>query len=198
MAFHKNSEWSDDQDHYLIQSHGKIPNRQIAKELNRSIHSIDCRIKILRNLGLMPKSEAPQLWTEADDRYLIANYAKLTCVMLGEDLGRNPDAVRSRLRRLKNSGMQIGAVQRGRVRTKQAEKARAEMQGKDVSLAKEREAMRDEVMAYLSDQVKRKTLELDKAKAIAQTISQNVLQAPEWRFKRFAQKPVAVIVQEAA
>jgi DNA-binding Lrp family transcriptional regulator len=198
MAYKPQKVWSDDDDCRLMRLHGTMPNRQVAKAMGRTIHSIDCRIRILRNLGIMPQPEEKPLWSEADDRYLVENYIKFTAAMLAEDLGRSVEAVNSRLRRLKRSGMQIGAMPRGRGRSKLAEAARAEVKDMDVSLASEREAMRDEVMAYLSEQVKRKALDLDKAKAIAQSIRQNVLQAPEWRFKRYAQKPVAVIVQEAA
>lgn len=198
MAFIGDKLWSDDDQNFLIRHHGKRSNRQLAQDLGRTVSAIEGRIRMLRTQGLIPPYEFLDAWTEAEDRQLLAGRREFTAKMLAEDLGRTETAVSARLKRLKDQGWQIEAMPRGRLRSKQAEKARAAHKPPELSVTAERIAMRDEVMAYLGAQVNRNTLALEQAKVIAQTISQTVLQAPEWRFKQYAQRPVAEIVQGAA
>ena len=190
--------WTDAEEVFLIEHHGKLGNRELAQRLGREVYSIEGRVARLRKAGLIPLAPLEPKWTEADDRELMACCQTLTSEMLAERFGRSKGSIDTRIRRLRERGWNIKAMPRGRVRTKQAEKAKAEFKEPDLSTTAEREAMRDEVMAYLKAQVAGKKIELDHAKAIAQTISQNVLQAPELRFKRYAQRPVAEIVQGAA
>lgn len=198
MAFIGDKIWSDDDVSFLIRHHGKRSNRQLAQDLGRTVSAIEGRVRILRTQGLIPPYEALDAWTEAEDRQLLQGRKQFTAKMLAEDLGRTETAVAARLKRLKEQGWQMEAMPRGRLRSKQAEKARAAHKPPELSVTTERVAMRDEVAAYLSAQIARNALTLEQAQVIAQTISQNVLQAPEWRFKQFCQKSVAQIVMEAA
>lgn len=197
MANTKGS-WSRADECFLIQHHGKLSNPEIAQKLGRSIPAVESRTQVLRRSGAIPDAPREPDWTEAEDRKLIAGYAHFTTAMLAEDLGRTKDAVAARLKRLKKQGWQMEAMPRGRLRSKQAEKARAAHKPPELSVTAERIAMRDEVAAYLSAQIARNALAFEQAQVIAQTISKNVLQAPECQFKKLAKKSVVKIVQEAA
>lgn len=198
MAFIGDKIWSDDDQNFLIRHHGKRSNRQLAQDLGRTVRAIEGRVRMLRTQGVIPPYEFLDAWTEAEDRQLLAGRRQFTVKMLAEDLGRSETAVTARIKRLKDQGWQIEAMPRGRLRSKQAEQARAAHKPIEVPVTAEREAMRDEVIAYLSAQVKRNLLALEQAQLIAKTISQRVLQAPEWQFKKLANRSVVEIVQEAA
>lgn len=192
MAAHK--PWTDAEDQFLIEHHGQISNREIGKRLDRPVYVIENRVFKLRREGVLAMPSAEPKWTEADDRKLIAGYARFTITMLAEDFGRTPEAVRSRLRRLKQAGWQIEAMPRGPNRSKAAEQARAEQHNPELSAQAEREAIRDEVIAYLAYRVARRQMPVDRAKAVVKAVSQ----APEHQFKRLREMSVAEIVRAAA
>lgn len=129
-------------------------------------------------------------WTEADERYILQNRGKLTNGMMAEDLGRTKDAVETRLRRLKAMGYSLQNLPSG-PRTNQP---KPKPKTPDVFTHAEREAMRDEVQTYLTHQVVTSKLSIERATEISKAIKENVLQAPEWRFKRYAQKSVQTVV----
>lgn len=133
-------------------------------------------------------------WTEADERYILQNRGKLTNGMMAEDLGRTKDAVETRIRRLRAQGYSLQNLPSG----PRTNRPKPSPKTPDVSTHAEREAMRDEVQAYLAHQVMTRKLLIEHATTIGEVISRSVLQAPEWRFKRYAQKSVAAIVQEVA
>lgn len=141
----------------------------------------------------------PRDWTEAEDRYLLANITRLSPRMIGEDLGRTECAVGSRIKKLRYRGKPLPTIPAGRRPTKgiDFDANRVETEPA-LSGRAEREAMRDEVRAHLLHLVATHKLSKERATEIGETITRSVLQAPEWRFQRYARKPVAVIVQEVA
>lgn len=198
MGAKSHKAWTDAEEVFLIEHHGKLHNREIALRLGREVYAIEGRIARLRKAGLMKSAPKEPNWTEADDRRLVAGYAHLTTAMLAEDLGRTKQAIDSRIRRLRRAGWDIRAMPRGRGRSRQAEQARAEHKDPELPAHAEREAMRDEVLAHIRFQVERQKLTAERATQMLERITQSVLQAPEIEFKRFCQKSVAQIVMEAA
>lgn len=119
--------------------------------------------------------------------------------MIGEDLGRTECAVGSRIKKLRGRGKPLPAIPAGRRPTKGIDLDGNRVETEPVlSDRAEREAMRDEVIAYLRTQVMTRRLSIKRAKELVQTINTSVLKAPDWRFEQYCRKPVAVIVQEAA
>lgn len=186
--------WTDAEDVFLIAYHGKLANHEIGRRLGRPVHVIENRVFKLRKVGVMPKPNPEPKWTEADDSRLVSGYQSLTAAMLANELGRTEETVRSRLRRLKRAGWKIDAMPRGPNRSKAAEQARAEQCNPELSAQAEREAMRDEVIAYLAYRVARRQMPVDRAKAVVKAVSQ----APEHQFKRLREMSVAEIVRAAA
>ena len=169
-------------------------------------HSVGCaaqevkaRIGANRGDDMAANHSTPRVWSEAEDHYLLTNITRLSPRMIGEDLGRTECAVGSRIKKLRGRGKPLPAIPAGRRPTKgidfDANRVETEPALSDRA---ERKAMRDEVQAHLRHLVATHKLSQERATEIGETISQSVLQAPEWRFQRYAMKPVAVIVQEAA
>lgn len=131
-------------------------------------------------------------WTEADDRYLLLNRAKLTNRMMAEDLGRTKDAVETRIRRLRAQGYSLKNLPSG----SPSDRPKPPQKTPEVSTHFDREAMRDEVTAYLAHQVLTHKLTIELATDIGVAIRDSVLNAPEWRFKRYCQKSVMAVVAD--
>lgn len=142
-------------------------------------------------MGCKP-SDRP--WTVADDRYLFQNRAKLTNRMMAEDLGRTRNSVETRIRRLKAKGYSLTNLPTGDIR--QANPISEPKKISDVSIAAEREAMRDEVAAYLQYQIDTQKLTIERAFEVSASISQSVLKLPDMRFKRFCSKSIQAIVAD--
>lgn len=131
-------------------------------------------------------------WTDADERYILQNRGKFTNRMMAEDLGRTKDAVETRLRRLKAMGYNLQNLPSGAP----SERPKPPPKTPEVSDKAERAAMRDEVQAYLHYQVTTLKLTIERATTICAVIKQDVLQAPEYRFKRYASKSVRAVVED--
>ena len=189
--------WTDAENRFLIEHHGTLSCRDIGLRLGRSRYSIENRVTKLRKEGALAWPSPEPKWTEADDRKLIAGYARFTISMLAEDFGRTPEAVRSRLRRLKNAGWKVDAMPRGHARSKQAEQARAKYKVPELSLDAEREALRDEIARYLAAEVNANRLDANQVFKLIDELK-NVLAAPDHQLKRYLAMPVAQIVREAA
>ena len=142
-------------------------------------------------MGCKP-SDRP--WTVADDRYLFQNRAKLSNRMMAEYLGRTRNSVETRIRRLKAKGYSLINLPTGDIN--QANPISEPKKISDVSIAAERDAMRDEVVAYLKAQVEKKYITMMQANQLAQAISRNVLKLPDMRFKRFCRKSIQAIVAD--
>jgi len=198
MGTKSHKAWTDAEEVFLIEHHGTMHNRELAKRLGREVYAIENRVARLRKAGLMRSAPKEPKWTEADDRELMACYQTLTSAMLAERFGRSKGAIDTRIRRLRERGWKIDAMPRGRGRSRSAEQARAEYKVPELSTQAEREAMLDEVLAHIRFQVERQRLSAERATQMLERITQSVLQAPEHQFKRFCQKSVAQIVMEAA
>lgn len=198
MAFIGDKLWPDDDVSFLIRHHGKRSNRQLAQDLGRTVRAIEVRVRVLREQGLMPKFESPPPWTEADDRYLLSKRKQFTAKMLAEDTGRTETAVSSRLKHLKKQGWQIEAMPRGVIRSKQAEKARADFKPPELSLEADREVLRDEIAAFLSAEIRAKRIDERKVTDLLKKIKATVLSAPKHRLMRYLNMSVAQIVREMA
>lgn len=190
--------WTDAEERYLIEHHGKLSNPEIAQKLGRSVPAVESRTQVLRRLGAIPHAPREPDWTEAEDRRLVAGYAHLTTAMLADDLGRTKDAVDSRIRRLRRAGWDIRAMPRGRGRQRQAEAARAERQDPELSIDADRQVLRDEIAKYLAGEVNANRLDADQVRVLIGKLKSNVLAAPHHRLKRYLDMPVAKIVREAA
>lgn len=189
--------WTDAEEVFLIEHHGKLHNRELAKRLGREVYAIENRVARLRKAGLMKSAPKEPPWTEADDRELVVCYQSLTTDMLADRFGRTKRSIDTRIRRLRERGWNIDAMPRGRVRTKQAEKAKAEWQEPELSLDAEREALREEIARYLAVEVNANRLDANQFEHLIDELK-NVLAAPDHQLKRYLAMPVAQIVREAA
>lgn len=190
--------WTDAEEVFLIEHHGKLHNRELAKRLGREVYAIENRVARLRKAGLMKSAPKEPIWTEADDRELAACYQTLTADMLAERFGRTKGSIDTRIRRLRERGWKIDAMSRGRVRTQQATKTQAEWQEPEMSTEAEREALRDEIAKYLKTEIAAKRINDRQLPELIDRIKTKVLSAPHHRLKRYLAMPVAQIVREAS
>lgn len=198
MGVKSHKAWTDAEEVFLIEHHGTMHNRELAKRLGREVYAIENRVARLRKAGLMRSAPKEPKWTEADDRELMACYQSLTSAMLAERFGRSKGAIDTRIRRLRERGWKIDAVPSGRGRQRQAEQARAEYKVPDLSLETDRQVLRDEIAKYLKAEIEAKRMDMDRARKIVDKLKASVIAAPPNKLARYLAMPVARIVSEAA
>lgn len=87
--------WTKEEDQFLRDNVKTKSPKDIAGELNKSIHSVYKRIKILKL-----KEPAYRKWTAEEDEYLINAYGRRGLDKIAKTLGRKEDALMRRLHRL--------------------------------------------------------------------------------------------------
>jgi hypothetical protein len=89
-TFHR---WSKEDDIFIKENYGKIPNKKIAKKLGISVPSLWNR-KI--RLGLRMKSFYMDWNSKDDDKFIMDNYKQMTAKEMGEKLGRSEASINNR------------------------------------------------------------------------------------------------------
>ena len=84
----KGRPWTEEEKEFIRQNYRKMPTREIAARLNRSVDSI---INSSGPLGI--SAGPPRPWSDADIQYMSDNYGKIPKEKIAETLGRSVKAV---------------------------------------------------------------------------------------------------------
>lgn len=95
MRYKKKPEWTDDEREFLRNNYKKIPIKQIADHLHRTVVSIK---NTASRMKLSSKHSTP--WSSEEEKYLKSNYSKLDINKLSEVLKRGKSSVAGKIRRM--------------------------------------------------------------------------------------------------
>jgi len=84
----KGRPWTEEEKEYIRMNYRKIPTREIARKLNRSLDSI---INSAGPLGISAGRPLP--WSTEEKKYVIENYGKIPTQKIAENLRRSSTAV---------------------------------------------------------------------------------------------------------